>query len=54
MANIARTVEILFSAKDQMSMKLTGINQALELLEKTVNALLDPLSTIRRCYYRSR
>ena len=46
MANIARTVEILFSAKDQMSMKLTGINQALELLEKTVNALLDPLAQL--------
>lgn len=44
MANIERTVKILFSAEDSLSMKITGINQGFELLSKTVNAILGPLA----------
>ena len=46
MANIVRTVEILFSAKDSMSMKLTAINQSLELLKKTVQTIMAPLEQL--------
>ena len=46
MANIERTVKILFSGSDELSHTITGINQALELFSKTVHAIIDPLAKL--------
>jgi TP901 family phage tail tape measure protein len=47
MANIARTVEIIFLGESSgLAGTITGINQGFELLSKIVNSIVDPLANL--------
>lgn len=46
MANIERTVDIIFGGKDELSKKITGINKSLGGFESAVTSIAGPLAKV--------